>query len=183
MLTILYFLLGPLLVLVFALTFHQLGLPSLPVGGMTEARGGGDLADRIKHLILPTFTLALVQIGGWSAYIRSSMLETLRQDYVRTANAKGLAERIVVYGHAFRNAFLPLVTIVGLSLPGLIGGAVIVESIFAWNGMGRLTLEAVGRRDYTIIMGTTMMFAALTVVSTLISDVLYAVIDPRIRLD
>jgi peptide/nickel transport system permease protein len=177
------FFLAYLLVILFALSFSAWGLPSLPVGGMTDTRGGGGFWDRLQHLILPATTLALVQIGGWSAYIRSQMLETLRQDYVRTASAKGLRQRAVLYSHALRNAILPLVTLVGLSLPDLFGGAVLIEAIFAWPGMGRLSLEAVDRRDYTLIMGTTLMFAALTMVGNLLADVMNAVLDPRIRLD
>ncbi|MCC6315932.1 MAG: ABC transporter permease [Thermomicrobiales bacterium] len=177
------FWLALLLVILFSLKFSAWGWPSLPVGGMTDARGGGGFGDRFEHLILPAITLALVQIGAWSSYIRSSMLETLRMDFVRTAHAKGLGERAVLFRHAFRNAFLPLVTLVGLSLPELFGGAVIVESIFAWNGIGRLTIEAVNRRDYTLIMGTTLMFAVLTMVSNLLADVMYATLDPRIRLE
>jgi peptide/nickel transport system permease protein len=177
------FLLALLLVIVFALKFSEWGLPSLPVGGMSNPRGDGGFLERIKYMILPTVSLALIQIGGWSSYIRSSMLETLGQDFIRTARAKGLARQTVIYRHAFRNAFLPLVTLIGLSIPGLFGGALVIESIFAWNGIGRLTIEAVDRRDYTLIMGTTVMFAALTMVSNLFSDVMYAVLDPRIRLD
>lgn len=177
------FFLAYVLVIVFALMFRQWGLPSLPVGGMVDTRGGGGFWDRVEHLILPATTLALIQIGGWSAYIRSQMLETLQQDFVRTAHAKGLRERAVLYAHALRNAILPLVTLVGLSLPDLFGGAIIIESIFAWPGIGRLTLEAVDRRDYTLIMGTTLMFAVLTMVGNLLADVMNAVLDPRIRLD
>jgi peptide/nickel transport system permease protein len=177
------FWLALLLVALFALKFKEWGFPSLPVGGMTNARGGGDLLDRIQHLLLPVAALAMIQIGGWSAFIRSSMLETLRMDYVRTADSKGLSRRTVLYVHALKNAFLPLVTIVGLALPGLLGGALIIETIFAWPGMGRLTYEAVGRRDYTMIMATTLMFSVLTMVSNLIADVLYATLDPRIRLE
>jgi peptide/nickel transport system permease protein len=177
------FFLAYVLVIVFALMFKQWGLPSLPVGGMTDTRGGGGFWDRFEHLILPATTLAMIQIGGWSAYIRSQMLETLQQDFVRTAHAKGLRERAVLYAHALRNAILPLVTLVGLSLPDLFGGAIIIESIFAWPGIGRLTLEAVDRRDYTLIMGTTLMFAVLTMVGNLLADVMNAVLDPRIRLE
>jgi peptide/nickel transport system permease protein len=177
------FWLALLLVILFSIRFKEWGLPSLPVGGMTDPRGDGGFGDRVVHLILPCLSLALLQIGSWSAYIRSSMLETLQQDYVRTARAKGLGQKAVLYVHAFRNAFLPLVTLVGLSLPDLFGGAVIIESIFAWNGIGRLTIEAVNRRDYTLIMGTTLMFAVLTLVANLLADVMYAILDPRIRLD
>jgi peptide/nickel transport system permease protein len=177
------FLLALLLVIVFALKFNDWGFPSLPVGGMSNPRGDGGLGERLTYLLLPTLSLALIQIGGWSSYIRSSMLEMMGQDFVRTARAKGLASQLVIYRHAFRNAFLPLVTLVGLSIPSLFGGAVVIESIFAWNGLGRLTLEAVDRRDYTLIMGTTVMFAALTMLSNLLADVMYAVLDPRIRLN
>ncbi len=177
------FWLALLLVIVFALKFKEMGLPALPVGGMTDPRGGGDLRDRLEHLILPVMALSLVQIGSWSAFFRSSMLETLSQEYVRTARGKGLPNRSVMYVHAFKNAFLPLITIVGLALPGLFGGAFIIETIFAWPGMGRLTIEAVGRRDYTMIMATTLMFSVLTMASNLIADVLYATLDPRIRLE
>jgi peptide/nickel transport system permease protein len=177
------FWLALLLVILFALKFREWGLPSLPVGGMVNPRGGGDLLDRIQHLILPVLALALVQIGGWSLFFRSSMLEALSQEFVRTARGKGLTNRTVLFVHAFKNAFLPLITIVGLALPGLLGGAFFIETIFAWPGMGRLTFEAVGRRDYTMIMATTLMFSVLTIVSNLIADVLYAVLDPRIRLE
>lgn len=176
------FWLALLLVILFALKFKEWGFPALPVGGMTDARGGGDFMDRVKHLILPVAALSLVQIGSWAAFFRSSMLETLSQEYIRTARSKGLPERTIMYLHAFKNAFLPLITIVGLALPGLLGGALFIETIFAWPGMGRLTYEAVGRRDYTMIMATTLMFSVLTMLSNLIADVLYATLDPRIRL-
>ncbi len=177
------FLLALLLVILLGLKFSDWGLPSLPVGGMSDPRGDGGLGERLIYLVLPTVSLALIQIGGWSSYIRSSMLETMSQDFVRTARAKGLADQLVIFRHAFRNAFLPLVTLIGLSIPGLFGGAVVIESIFAWNGIGRLTLESVDRRDYTMIMGTTLMFAVLTMLSNLFADVMYAVLDPRVRLN
>jgi peptide/nickel transport system permease protein len=176
------FWLALLLVIFFALKFKEWGFPALPVGGMTDARGGGDFMDRLRHLILPVAALSLVQIGSWAVFFRSSMLETLSQEYIRTARSKGLIERQILYLHAFKNAFLPLITIVGLALPGLLGGALFIETIFAWPGMGRLTYEAVGRRDYTMIMATTLMFSVLTMLSNLIADVLYATLDPRIRL-
>ena len=176
-------LLALLLVWVFALKAKEFGLPSLPVGGVTNPRGGGDFGDRVVHLILPMVALSLAQIGGWSAIIRSSMLEVLSNDFVRTAKAKGLANRVVYYVHAFKPAFITLLTLVGLALPGLIGGAVIVETLFAWPGMGRLTFEAIGRRDYTMIMATTLLFAVLTMVSNLLTDVAYVALDPRMRLE
>lgn len=177
------FWLALILVIVFALKFKELGLPSLPVGGITNPRGGGDFPDRVQHLVLPVVALSMAQIGSWSAIIRSSMLETLKQDFMRTADSKGLSSRTVLYVHGLKNAFLPLVTLVGLALPGILGGALLIEVIFAWPGMGRLTYEAVGRRDYTMIMATTLMFSVVTMFSNLLADVLYALLDPRIRLE
>jgi peptide/nickel transport system permease protein len=175
------FWLALLLILLFSVKFGEWGLPSLPVGGMYDLRGDAGFFDRLEHLILPAVSLALVQIAGWTRYIRSSMLEIIRQDYILTARAKGLPDRVVFFGHAFRNAAIPLVTLIGLAIPELFGGAFLIETIFAWNGMGRLTLQAVQSSDYTLIMGTTLMFAALTMIGNLIADVLYAVVDPRVR--
>jgi peptide/nickel transport system permease protein len=177
------FWLGLLLIILFAVKFREWGLPSLPVGGMEDLRRGGGLLDRIQHLILPAATLALVQLAVWTRYIRSSMLEVIRQDYVRTAEAKGLRAKAVVFRHAFRNALLPLVTLLGLSVPDLLAGSIFVEKIFAWNGMGRLTIDAVNDSDYTLIMGLTLVFALLTILGNLLADIFYAVLDPRIRYD
>jgi len=172
-----------MLVVVFTFKFKEWGFPSLPATGITDTRGGGDLADRAKHLLLPMVSLSLVQIGVWASYIRSSMLEVLQQDYIRTARAKGVSRRATLYGHAFRNALLPLVTLVGLSLPAIFGGAVLIEYVFAWNGIGLLTLNSVTQRDYTMVVGTTLMFSVLTILGNLIADVAFAVLDPRIRLE
>lgn len=170
-----------LLLILFAVKFREWGLPGFPTSGVYDLRGGGGVLDRVEHLVLPTVALGLVQLAGWTRYIRGSMLEVIRLDYIRTAEAKGLRDRAVLFGHAFRNALLPLVTLVGLSLPELFGGAFIVETIFAWNGMGRLAVDAARQNDYTMVMGLTLMFAVLTLVSNLVADVLYAVLDPRIR--
>jgi peptide/nickel transport system permease protein len=170
-----------MLIILFAAKFRVWGLPYLPVGGVKDLRGSGGFWDRAEHMVLPVTALALPQIASWSVFIRSSMLEVIRQDYVRTANAKGLKGRTVLYLHAFRNALLPLVTLVGLSLPDLFGGSLIVENVFALNGMGRLAINAVTGKDYTLIMGTTLFFAVLTILGNLLADVLYVVFDPRIR--
>ncbi|MEZ4500226.1 MAG: ABC transporter permease [Thermomicrobiales bacterium] len=170
-----------LLIILFAVKFDEWGLPSLPAQGMQDLQGNTGLLDRIEHLILPALALSLGQIAGWTRFIRSSMLEAIGQDYVRTARAKGLAEQSVVYRHAFRNAILPLVTLVGLALPELFGGAYLIEQIFAWNGLGRLAFDATQSNDYTMIMGATLLFAALTMLGNLLADVVYAVADPRIR--
>jgi len=177
------FWLALLLILLFATQFPAWGLPGLPVNGMRDLRGDSGLFDRLEHMVLPVASLALVQIAGWTRFIRSSMLETIRQDFVRTAYAKGLPRRIVLYVHAFRNALLPLVTLVGLAIPELFGGAYLIEQIFAWNGAGRLTFQAAQSNDYPLIMGATLMFAVLTMVGNLLADILYAVLDPRIRYD
>lgn len=170
-----------LMIILFSLKFQDWGLFSFPATGITSARNGGGFGDRVHHLILPMVALGLVQVGIWSSYIRSTMLEALQMDYVRTARSKGLGQRAVLYGHALRNAVLPLVTLIGLSIPDLFAGAVFIESIFAWNGIGLLALNAVSQRDYTMVMGTTLMFSALTMVSNLLADVFYGVLDPRIR--
>jgi len=178
------FWLGILLIILFSVQSSKWDLwwfPTLPSGGITSPRGGGSIADRLEHLILPMITLASFQIGVWTAYIRSSMLEALGQDYIRTARSKGVREVRVHYGHAFRNALLTLTTLVGLSIPGLFGGALLIEYIFAWPGMGSLTIEAVGRRDYTMVQATTLLFAFLTMIGNMVADILYGLIDPRVR--
>ena len=126
--------------------------------------------------------LTLVSVSGWSRYVRGSMLEVLRQDYVRTARAKGLVERFVIMKHALRNALIPFVTIVVFTLPGIIGGAIITETIFSWPGMGRLYFLALGDLDYPVAMAIFFLIAILTVFATLLRDILYTLVDPRIRL-
>jgi peptide/nickel transport system permease protein len=142
---------------------------------------GGQIWDMIHHLILPVFVSAFGGLAGFSRYMRSNMLEVIRQDYILTARAKGLAERVVIYKHALRNALLPVITILGLSVPGLIGGSVIFETIFAIPGMGKLFYDGVMMRDYPLIMGILVMGAVLTLLGNLIADISYALADPRIR--
>ncbi|MFA6356590.1 MAG: ABC transporter permease [Candidatus Omnitrophota bacterium] len=139
------------------------------------------LLDLIRHLALPVFVSAFVGLAGISRYMRTSMLEILNKDFVRTARAKGLPEKQVIYKHALRNALLPIVTIIGLSVPGLIGGSVIFESIYAIPGMGKLFYDSVMARDYPVIMGVLFIGAVLTLIGNLIADVMYAYVDPRIR--
>ena len=170
-----------MLILLFAVKFREWGLPYLPVGGMSDLRSGGGFWDRVEHMILPVTAIAIPSIAGWVVYVRTSMLEVIRQDYVRTARAKGLRERVVMYRHGFRNALLPLITLVGFEIPSLFGGALIVENVFAYNGMGRLAIDAVTDKDYTMVMGTTIFFSVLVVLGNLIADILYSVADPRIR--
>lgn len=137
--------------------------------------------DVVHHLILPVFVSAFGGLAGFSRYMRSNMLEVIRQDYILTARAKGLSERAVIYRHALRNALLPVITILGLSVPGLIGGSVIFETIFAIPGMGKLFYDGVMMRDYPLIMGILVIGAVLTLVGNLIADISYALADPRIR--
>ena len=158
----------------------------LPISGMHSVNFPyfsfwGKLWDIIKHLILPVFVSAFGGLAYLSRYSRASMLEVLRQDYIRTARAKGVPEKRVIYKHALRNALIPIVTLLGLSLPGLIGGGFIFETIFAWPGMGRLGYQAIMSRDYPVIMGVGVIAALLTLLGNLIADITYAFIDPRIR--
>ena len=137
--------------------------------------------DQAKHLILPVFVSAFGGLAGLSRYTRSNMLEVIRQDYITTARAKGLSERVVIYKHALRNALLPVITILGLSIPALIGGSVIFESIFAIPGMGQLFYQSVMSRDYPVIMGILVIGAVLTLLGNLIADISYSLADPRIK--
>jgi peptide/nickel transport system permease protein len=158
----------------------------LPISGIRSLNyeylpPGAALWDLIMHLILPVLISAFGGLAGLSRYMRANMLEVVRQDYIRTARAKGLPERVVIYRHALRNALLPVITLLGLSVPGLIGGSVIFETIFAIPGMGQLFYMAVMARDYPVVMGILFIGAVLTLIGNLIADVSYAVADPRIR--
>ncbi|MBW6509496.1 MAG: ABC transporter permease [Desulfuromonadales bacterium] len=162
----------------------RLGL--LPISGLKSLgyeyfSFSGQILDRISHLILPVFVSAIGGLAGFSRYMRSNMLEVVRQDYILTARAKGLSEHTVIYKHALRNALLPVITILGLSVPGLIGGSVIFETIFAIPGMGKLFFDGVMMRDYPLIMGILVMGAVLTLLGNLLADICYALADPRIR--
>ena len=138
--------------------------------------------DVIGHLVLPITVATFGGLAGFSRYMRQSMLEVVRQDYIQTARAKGLAEQVIIGKHALRNALLPVVTILGLSLPGLIGGSVIIESIFAIPGMGQLMVQSVFSRDYPVVMGNLVIVASLTLIANLVADIAYGMVDPRIRL-
>ena len=144
---------------------------------------GEQIRDRIVHLILPVATLTLALAAGVARYTRGQMLEVVRQDYIRTARAKGLPERTVIFKHALRNSLIPVITLLGLNLPYLFSGAVFIEYIFAWPGMGRVIVDAIYQRDYPLVMATSFLFAVIVVIGNLVADVLYAVADPRIRYD
>lgn len=167
---------GIMLIIVFSV---WLGV--LPSAGRTTIGLEGDLGDRVLHLILPASVIATFSLAQLAHFTRSSMLEVLSQDYVRTARAKGLSARVVTYRHALRNALIPVVTVLGLMIPRLIGGAVITETIFAWPGMGRLAADAAFQRDYPVIMGITMAVSAVVILTNLVTDIAYTLLDPRIR--
>lgn len=159
-----------------------------PASGMQSAGYAGlspweRVLDRAWHLVLPALTLVLVLAAGIARYMRASLLEVIHQDYIRTARAKGLSEGRVIFRHALRNALLPVITLLGLYLPVLFSGTVFVETVFAWPGMGKLVVDSIGQRDYPVVMAGSFVFAILVVLGNLLADVLYAVVDPRIRYD
>lgn len=176
------FFLSLLLILWIVETFH-IPVIGMKTFGLEHASGLRRFNDRIWHLVIPSAMSALAGIAVLSRYVRSQMLEVIGQDYVQTARAKGLPEDEVIYHHALRNALLPFVTMFGFLLPGLIGGSVIIEQIFAWPGLGRLGYDAILTRDFPMILTINFIAAVLTLAGTLLSDVLYAVVDPRIRLE
>jgi peptide/nickel transport system permease protein len=186
---------GLLMIILFTLQFREWGLPYFPSGDVftTRVTPGSiqdvlnitpyTVADRAVHLFLPVIVLTLLYLAGWSRFMRSSMLEVLRQDYVRTARAKGLHERAVIARHAARNALIPLITIVVFQIPGIFSGAILTETIFNYPGMGRLFVDALSRDDWPIVMAILFITAILVVIATLVGDVLYTIVDPRIRFD
>ncbi|MFH0948110.1 MAG: ABC transporter permease [Elusimicrobiota bacterium] len=170
-----------LLMILFGLHLGWLPISGFRSINFDELTTFGKVLDVTKHLILPVFISAFTGLAGLSRYTKSAMLEVLHQDYIRTARAKGLSEMTVIFKHALRNALIPIVTIVGLTIPDLIGGAFIFETIFAWPGMGRLGYEAIMSRDYPVIMAVGTIVAILTLLGNLIADITYAFVDPRIR--
>jgi peptide/nickel transport system permease protein len=176
------FWLGLVLLLVFGQTLHW-----FPVGGVTDPvlyeslSPAGRLLDRVRHLALPALTLGLVGAAGTARFQRAALLEALSQGFVKTARAKGLTESRVLLAHALRNALLPTITLMGLALPFLLTGSVVVETVFAWPGMGKLAADAVLSRDYPVVTATTLTASVLVVAGSLLADVLYAVADPRVR--
>jgi peptide/nickel transport system permease protein len=173
------------LALMFILLFSEL-LPVLPSAQAMSINYEslslwGRMGDRVRHLILPSLALGLSGAAGIARFARGSMLESLSQDYIRTARAKGLPERVVIYKHALRNALIPVVTLLGLYLPFLFSGAVLVETVFSWPGMGRVIVTAILQRDYPVVMANTFLFGVMVILGNLLADVLYCLVDPRIR--
>jgi peptide/nickel transport system permease protein len=186
------FFFGIVMILTFSVWFKQMGWFYLPPGNAVGARDyvipllgaiqSKSFTDQALRMIMPVTVLTMIGISGWSRFVRSSMLEVMRQDYVRTARAKGLLERAVIMKHALRNALIPFITLVVFELPAIFGGAILTETIFNWPGMGRLYFDALGRNDYPVAMAYLSITAVLTVIATLLRDVLYTVVDPRIRM-
>lgn len=179
--------LGMMMIIIFGVQFQKWGLPSLPVAGTHDLRanhtGFDQIIDRIQYLIMPVTALTIGSMAAWTRYVRAQMLETINQDYIRTASAKGIKYRKVVTGHAFKNAMLPLVTLIGLSIPDIFGGSLIIENVFGYRGMGQVTVNSLNLSDYSVAMACVMFYAVLTVFGNLLADILYGVLDPRVRLD
>lgn len=174
------FWLALMLVLVFAVQLHWFPTSQTRSMDYEFFSAGRKLLDRLWHLALPVFVLGIVSAAGTARYMRNRLLDVLNEEYVVAARARGFAEHTVILKHAVRNALIPIITVYGLSLPFLLGGATIIETIFAWPGMGLLTVEAVSGRDYPVIMATTTIAAVLTVIGNLLADVTYAAVDPRV---
>ncbi len=176
------FFIALLCVQLFAVEFQKRGLPYLPVQGMYDVRVEKTLSQLIWHMILPVFCLSAIQIAGYSRYIRAMMLEVMHSDYIRTARAKGLSERRITLLHAFKNASLPIVTLIGIDLPLVLAGAVVTERIFSWPGLGLLFIQSLEPIDPSVIMVFVLMIALAVVLSQIVIDVIYAWLDPRVRL-
>ncbi|BAL81296.1 ABC transporter permease [Caldisericum exile] len=172
---------GFILMMIFGLRLGWLPIGGVMTPGIETAPFVVRFFDQAKYMILPVIVLSLFSMASWMRYARSSMLEVIRMDYVRTARAKGLPERTVIFKHALRNALIPIVTLLGLSLPGIISGATITETVFSIPGMGRLTVDAMLSNDYPVAMVCLLLESSLLIIGNLIADLLYAVVDPRIR--
>ena len=155
----------------------------LPSSGMTTLGTQGGVADVAKHMVMPVIVLAFSMAGSNIRYIRSAVLEILQQDYLRTARAKGIGHFRVINKHALRNALVPIITVIGMEIPVLFGGAVIIEQIFSWPGLGLMTMSAISNRDYPVIMGVCLLSAIVVLIGNLLTDILYALVDPTIQLD
>lgn len=173
---------------------YYVAVPSkgtIPLNGMRTAvmaaKGypskGAEIIDVLKHMILPTIVLTIGSLASLTRYVRNSVIEVINQDYIRTARSKGLSEKVVIYKHAFRNALLPLVTLIGMYIPGLFGGSLILETVFLWPGIGNTLFTSIGDRDYSVLMATNVFYAILMLAGNLLADIGYALVDPRVKMD
>lgn len=174
---------GLMLILLLSYKFQLLPASQMTSVNFEFLPAGEQWMDRLKHLLMPAVALGIGSAASVARYMRSGMLEQIRQDYVRTARAKGLSERVVIFKHAMRNALIPVVTLLGLTLPFLVGGAVLIETIFAWPGMGRLIVTAIFQRDYPVVLAIAFVSSIMVILGSLIADILYSVVDPRVRVD
>ena len=177
------FWLALMLMYIFAVNFRRWGLPYLPTVGMYDPAIGKTPLELMRHMVLPIATLAIISTANYSRFVRSSVLEVLGMDYIRTARAKGLAYMFVIRKHALPNAALPFITIIGIEIPFLLAGAVVTERIFAWPGMGRLFLDQMERSDFPTLMGILMIIAVAVIIFQILTDIVYSIVDPRIRLE
>ena len=189
------FWLALMLIYIFAVRFKAWGLPYLPTGGvytLSLVEVGrkpssflgvtyATIPDLLKHMIMPVIAMSTISIAGYSRYVRSTMLAVINEDYIRTARAKGLPERLILLRHALKNASLPLVTLIGLDMPFLLGGAIVTETIFSWPGMGRLFWNQVSKGDYPVVMAILLIISVAVIVFQLLTDIAYTALDPRIR--
>jgi peptide/nickel transport system permease protein len=177
--------LGLALILVFYVGLHNpsTGEPLFPAGGMRTIGQQTSFSDLAWHLVLPVIALSASWVAWYSRFLRSNLLDVLHEDYIRTARAKGASDRTVYYKHALRNALLPLVTLIGLDLPSLFAGALFIETIFSWPGMGRLFWDAARGRDYPVLLGVVMIDAVLIIACNILADLFYGVLDPRVKYD
>ncbi len=155
----------------------------LPIGGMYDSGKPETPASLLRHLLMPAVVLGMQMVGSLIQYTRSSMLEVMREDYVRTARSKGLRERVVIIKHVLRNSLIPVVTYLGMEIPLLIGGAVVTEQVFSWPGIGNLMIKSIDSRDYPVVMGITVLVAVAVLIFNILTDLIYGVLDPRIRYD
>ncbi|HLR34841.1 MAG TPA: ABC transporter permease, partial [Tissierellales bacterium] len=174
------FFFGLLLIYVFAVKLNWLPINGMVTAGK-NATGIARVKDILYHMILPGIVLIIGSMASYVRYTRTSMLEVINQDYIRTARSKGLSEKVVIYKHAFRNALIPIITIVGFTIPSLFSGAVILETVFVWPGIGNVLMEGINMRDYNLVMALNMFFALLTLLGNLLADVGYALVDPRVK--
>lgn len=165
------------------LYFFAVKLKLLPIGGMYESGQQETLGSLLQHLFMPAVVLGMQMVGSLIQYTRSSMLEVMREDYVRTARSKGLKERVVIIKHVLRNSLIPVVTYLGMEIPLLIGGAVVTEQVFSWPGIGNLMIKSIDSRDYPVVMGITVLVAVAVLVFNILTDLIYGILDPRIRYD
>ncbi|WP_416197476.1 MAG: Peptide/nickel transport system permease protein [Sporanaerobacter sp.] len=176
------FFFGLLLIYIFSVKLN-----AFPINGMVtpgkNATGWAHIKDVMHHIFLPALVLVIGSMASLVRYTRTSMLEVINQDYIRTARSKGLSEKVVIYKHAFRNALIPIMTIIGFWIPGLFSGAVILETTFVWPGIGNVMMDAISARDYNLIMALNMFFALLTLLGNLLADIGYALVDPRIKVE